>query len=573
MEIDFLSLFNESNSIKNEETGEILITVPSLEAEGQFTLSVSCSITSKCNTLIKCELIKVLSESVSFSNLKFEGNIIINEANNFQIDNCTINNTQKSEYGNFLINSSQNVKITNSKFLGSPTSALKINSSSEVKIDKTEICNTNDTILVISHDCKVTLTNSHIHHTQCNAIFTNGSNVIEITGCIISDSQYPLLYIEQSEITLINNTFKNCEQNGVSINTSPVAHVTNNIFENIKTSAVSISADSKVFVNGNSFSKIGGNAIYTKLSETEIFDNIINDQTYPAIAITHSSVSKIHDNKIKNIKYNGISIRSAKSANIFDNEIDSIGECGISVSNTEKALIENNKIFNCEIASIESYNHSNTFVKNNIISKAGKNAFLCYTSGFMLAENNSIDDVKNSMTKLAFKGYGEFVNNKILNCPDQCEILTSNLYYFNKNGNFKGVTNNIEKVDDSIDFNEVKLNNSDVLCLKCHKNPRNCFLFECCHKIYCKSCADLACKNKEDCPLCRFPIEKVSEGYGMNSEDLCVICFENEPDSIIIPCGHTGVCSSCLDNWYKENEACPCCRCESKNYRKIDNDI
>ena len=109
--------------------------------------------------------------------------------------------------------------------------------------------------------------------------------------------------------------------------------------------------------------------------------------------------------------------------------------------------------------------------------------------------------------------------------------------------------------------------------MKCNKNVRNCYLFECCHKVYCKECADLACQNKERCPLCRFTIDKVSEGYGMNSENLCIICCQNEPDSIIIPCGHTGVCSDCLDNWFKENKTCPCCRSKAEKYRMIDNDI
>lgn len=573
MDRDFLSLFDKSNSVINEETGEITIIVPLFEAEGQFKINSPCSITSKCDTLIKCELIEVLCASVSFSNVKIEGSIITVDANNFTFDNCTIYSRTKCADANIVINSSENVTITNSKFLDSEVGGLKINPYCQVKIDKIEISNTTETNLVIGQGCKVTLTNSHLHNTQSNGIYTNGPNTIEISNCIITDSQYPLMYVNKSKITIKNSTFKNCEQNGLSINTSPQVQIENNTFENIKSSAISISTDSHGIVNGNSFTKIGGNSIFTKLSDIEIYDNKMSDQTYPGIAITYSSTSKIYHNEIKDIKYNGIAIRNAKYAKIFENEIDSIGECAVSVSNTEKVEVENNRISNCDITSVESYNHSNTFVNNNIISNIGKHAFLCYTSGFMVAENNSIDEVKIAMTKLAFKGHGDFVNNKITNCPNQCEILTSSLYYFNKNGDFKGVTNNIEKVDDSIDFNEVKLNNSNVLCLKCNKNPRNCFLFECCHKIYCKKCADLALKNKEDCPLCRFTIEKVSEGYGMNSEDLCIICCENEPDSIILPCGHTGVCSSCLDTWYKVNDTCPCCRCESRNYKKIDNDI
>lgn len=46
-----------------------------------------------------------------------------------------------------------------------------------------------------------------------------------------------------------------------------------------------------------------------------------------------------------------------------------------------------------------------------------------------------------------------------------------------------------------------------------------------------------------------------------DSEDqVCLICFEGEPDSVFMDCGHGGVCYECaLDVWKATNE-CFLCR-------------
>lgn len=92
----------------------------------------------------------------------------------------------------------------------------------------------------------------------------------------------------------------------------------------------------------------------------------------------------------------------------------------------------------------------------------------------------------------------------------------------------------------------------------------------CGHRVYCKECALLAMKNDEKCPLCRFPIINVSEGFKMSQDNLCILCLENKPDTIILPRGHIGVCSKCLNSWFKENYVCPCCRNAGSYYNKIE---
>jgi len=37
---------------------------------------------------------------------------------------------------------------------------------------------------------------------------------------------------------------------------------------------------------------------------------------------------------------------------------------------------------------------------------------------------------------------------------------------------------------------------------------------------------------------------------------LCVICFENAPDAVFMPCGHGGVCYECALDMFKSSNEC-----------------
>lgn len=346
--------------------------------------------------------------------------------------------------------------------------------------------------------------------------------------------------------------------------------IENNEFTEIEATAISISNESYGSIIGNKIFKIGGNGVLCSMnSKAEIKNNKIEDLTYPSISISSLSTGELSGNEIKRVKYSGIAVRRAKEVTIEKCSIESIGENGISISETEKCTIKNNEIKECEVAGVESYNKSNAYIMNNIITNVEKYAFLAYTSGIIHAEKNKIKNVKNSMTKLVQKGGGIFIDNEIENVNNQCDCQTSASYFFNCNGQFKGVTNDSSKKSSSVLFDDSFTEDKNMKCMKCQKNDRNCFLIDCGHKVFCKECADLACKNKENCPLCRFPIIDVSNGFGSTNDNMCVICFGNTIDCIILPCGHMCVCSQCLEHWFKNNQTCPVCRTDHSFYKNI----
>lgn len=40
----------------------------------------------------------------------------------------------------------------------------------------------------------------------------------------------------------------------------------------------------------------------------------------------------------------------------------------------------------------------------------------------------------------------------------------------------------------------------------------------------------------------------------------CVVCCLREPDCVVMPCGHAGVCNFCSINIFDSNGKCPICR-------------
>jgi hypothetical protein len=67
---------------------------------------------------------------------------------------------------------------------------------------------------------------------------------------------------------------------------------------------------------------------------------------------------------------------------------------------------------------------------------------------------------------------------------------------------------------------------------------------------------------------------EVAEVFGFQSvgdgEDqrLCVACMAEPKDTIVLPCRHLCVCSSCFDQL--TNERCPVCRTLFTSYLRID---
>lgn len=563
MALNLLTLLDDSNSKKNKITGEITITTPVIERPDQIIkITSACKINSNCNTKIICSIFEVVSPKVSLSKINFDCQLIASESDNFSISDCTINSSNETKSA-FLINQSKDVSIYNIDIFGNSIAGIFIIDGCRINITDSSIHDLKETLIVLRQNSKLIIKKSKIYNSGANGFFVADQSDIEILNCSVINTSYPGASMNDSNCIIKDSEFKKCHQNSVSFSSSSYKFENNIISEGLATGLST--SNSKGTITNNTFTKLEGNGVLCLgYSESEISNNNFFNNKYPSIVIQNKSKAKITNNKIKGDDINGISLRNAVDVTIEKNEIEDVAECGISISDSDKITVKNNTISNCKITAIESYNKSNVFVYQNKISNIGKHAFLSYTSGFMKAIENSIEKVHLSMAKLVFKGSGEFINNKVSGCPIQCECLTSSDYFFNGNGQFKGETNDYTRVTDSITLAKKYVDlNSSSLCLKCHAKPHNCFIQQCGHNVYCKECAELALKNKEN--------SHVSIVFDASSDDTCIICMTNKQNCIIMPCSHMGVCASCLDSWFKNNKCCPICRTEPCFYKKLTN--
>lgn len=102
-------------------------------------------------------------------------------------------------------------------------------------------------------------------------------------------------------------------------------------------------------------------------------------------------------------------------------------------------------------------------------------------------------------------------------------------------------------------------------CPICKSHDHDVFTFDG-ENLICKNCGVLDFKhNAFKCSLCKFPIRKVLRPFDDN--DTCVICLENSPNVIFLPCGHKCTCHECTHECIRHKKICPICQKTIQTFR------
>jgi hypothetical protein len=104
------------------------------------------------------------------------------------------------------------------------------------------------------------------------------------------------------------------------------------------------------------------------------------------------------------------------------------------------------------------------------------------------------------------------------------------------------------------------ISSTDTECAVCFDAGMDTVLRPCGHIAVCSTCAE----RLDLCPICRTRIDS-RECYSYHVHDVCyvsstdnecAVCFDASIDTALRPCGHFAVCSSCAERKY----LCPICR-------------
>ena len=573
--MDFLSQINITNSRRNEQTGEYILTVPIIELKDEYFLNSTenISITSNCNTIIKCLKITITTiKRLHISNINFESQITIRNSSEVTFSKCTITNINYDKAA-FLITNTQSASLSNVKIINkNRIPSIMIDNHSKVTASELFVSDSIESLIVCNSESTFYIKDSTIANTKANGIYASGGCKLKIENCHISSTDYPAIFIRNSTAKILNNSIQNVKQNGISFESSKDVEVIGNKLTDIIGSSISFQENSSGLIHQNKISNINGNGIFVKYDcDVTITENEISQVSYPGIAICMNSKALISSNIITNMEIYAISVRNAFDVTIENCEINEIDQNGISISDTKNCYVIKNKIKNCKGTAVEAYNGSNVKINDNQILNMKEHAFLVFTSAFIKAENNKIDQIGKSLVKMIFKGGGEIINNDVKNCLTQKEGQTSSQYFLSKNGNFLGVTNIESRKSDDVEFNDEKICDENIMCLKCNRRKRNAILADCDHVVFCMECSMKALYDHEECPLCKFPIEKEPKSMPLMSENICRFCGVKGQYCIINPCRHiqTGICPKCLSMWYRNTKRCPVCSKEPSTFKVL----
>ncbi|KAH0788887.1 F-box only protein 11 isoform X2 [Histomonas meleagridis] len=553
---------------------EIELVEPLYDFSGkQITIQKALKITSKIRSKIKCSRILVTSADVTFNNIEIEGSLVLRFANNVELDNVRITNGGSDSGAAFVITYSRDVKVNNTEVTDTKTIGIFIEFNSKVNFRNLIVHDLEETLVNIScsyavfEDC--TFYNSHE-----NGMHVVLRSVLRVSNCTFHGITYPAIFVIDSRAVIVQSHIYDVEQNGISILHADKTIVAYNHIHSIKSSSISLTNQSNVEIFNNNIHDIAGNSIYvSEASEATIISNTFNNVDFPSVAILNNSEGRIEQNTITNIKRSGVCIRNAQSVTMKDNILSDINECGISISDTNDCVIISNLISNCKVAGAESFNNSKCEFEKNKFCNCGQSAFLAYAGGIINGHNNQVEHLKEAFVQMKWKGGGNFFDNNIIDCPKQFSCENNSLYFFKNNVidcvKCDDVTNDKDKVEEGMKYEELVNDYDTTKCLKCKVNPRNYFFQSCGHRVYCGKCAKELLESKGMCPLCRFNVENITEGYPVSEDESCLICSEKKADSIVMPCGHMGFCHECLSTWFTSNTTCPYCRSGNSYFKKI----
>jgi parallel beta-helix repeat protein len=537
------------------------------------TVNKPITLRSSIGTTIVCPAISIDCPGVVLDGLDFHGSVHLNSAHRTTIVNCTFHHADAiADLLAFLsVTDSRDVTLRDVTITGnSSCPGLYLRQNARVTAVRVIVRDLSESLVVVNNGAHLNATDSTFSDSSANLVYSSGGARLEMRRCTLSRGAFPGIFMHDGFALLRENKFEQMKQNGISLNKVRDFVVEANQLDDVHSSAIAIGEGSKGIIKGNRLRKIDGNGIYVSgYSTVEVEGNTVEEDKYPGIALLQGTSGVLRQNIIRSVECSGVCLRNARSVEIYGLTVVGANECGISISDTTSCKISGSTFETCGIAGIECYNLSRIEILGCTVKQCPI-AFQVYTGAKVQATGNTAIDISRYLTRVLFRGRARVIGTTCTRVQALADAQTPRTCLFTGNGSFENWTNS-EKLADllGITVRPTGQASGPRLCLKCNLRPRTVFLMDCGHRAYCEQCARMAKEANELCPVCRFPIANTTLGYDVNAHELCLICLENPPSCIAIPCGHCGFCKTCMEAWYKDNKTCPACRYDSSSFKQI----
>ena len=450
--------------------------------------------------------------------------------------------------------------------------------------------------LTISEASRFVFNNVTFSLAQQSAIYLAGDGILDARDCHFIDNQRGAVIVRKS----VNVALTDCE----ILNSNDTSILLDN---------------GRIKLDNVYIKKCNGNCINASAHSTaEVNDCHFEDSQWPLVAFCECSTGIVRNSVFERSLMSGFIVRGCKQLTVDNCIIRSCAESGLRVTNSTDVTLKNTCIGDAQYSSLEVCDLSKVTCQNCVIAGGARNGIGVFTGGILNATDCTLLGPFNTAIWVHHGGSAFFNGMAFAPLPSPLKkgewriyanairalkraAITDPIVLDDYTYNYQQITKDEQndKLDVPTTTNDqricrvdtkwaVEISNSYVYgignyelhannliqrkktrdypfapCLICGAKGNNSHFSPCGHALYCQKCWDDLPPEKrpEVCPLCHLPIEKVIHHLFQADEDdkVCAICYTQEVDCVILPCGHT-ICHDCSNHWFKESYECPFCR-------------
>lgn len=461
------------------------------------------------------------------------------DGSSIRAENCIFS---KIRYNAAIFTSHSSFTANYCQFNQISSDVVYLDYESTATLNSSTIENSEKRAISINLNSSLCLSSCIIRNCEHGAVFSTYCDRVLIDSCTINDCRHTAMYFEHSAAAIKNCTISSCNGNGIN-----AAHQT------------------KMMISGCDVKKT----------------------VYPPIAICDNSFGYIKCCRVSDSKMSGIIIRNRSTAIIETSTIENSAQHGICISDSLNINIQKCLLIGNAESAISCYNQSIVQIKTSYILGPSRFGIDIFTGARVTCCDLTCIGMKESCVWLHHGGSGKFYTLLMATKPiesrqdvvtalsslniEECreEVPLEKLFkietkrpVFCKNSFATGNENFELALNLDVSYAPSGLEATHPKCKICGKDSSSCCYSTCGHSLYCLECWKALEQKPDKCELCLMQIDKISVPIDCsNGEDVgvCSICYFNNVDTLIVPCGHT-ICYECSSHWFQTNSECPFCR-------------